>query len=290
LDVVDYVYPERLRALALSLPAAPGVYVFHGPSGGLPLYIGKSVNIRSRVLAHLRTPEEASLLRQTQHISCQRTVGEIGALLLESALIKQQQPLHNHKLRRTRQLCAWQITPDQPPRLVAAQHLDFAADHGLAPLFGLFPSRRAAHEWLRALAQAEGLCLAVLGLERPVAGRPCFRFQIQQCRGACCGRETPAEHAQRLRAAATTLQLRAWPRSAALALIERDIHDQAIHVIRNWCHLGTVASLPEARTLTRVTPHFDADAYKVLVRPVLTALAAPSPVQALWLDEAPGGG
>ncbi|MDR9963492.1 hypothetical protein KIF59_00345 [Enterobacter cloacae subsp. cloacae] len=30
------------------------MYIFHGESDTLPLYISKSVNIRSRVLSHLR--------------------------------------------------------------------------------------------------------------------------------------------------------------------------------------------------------------------------------------------
>ena len=49
-----YEYPEHLRPWLEELPKQPGVYIFHGESDTLPLYIGKSVNIRSRVLSHLR--------------------------------------------------------------------------------------------------------------------------------------------------------------------------------------------------------------------------------------------
>jgi excinuclease Cho len=52
-----------------ALPKQPGVYIFHGESDTLPLYIGKSVNIRSRVLSHLRTPDEAAMLRQSRRIT-----------------------------------------------------------------------------------------------------------------------------------------------------------------------------------------------------------------------------
>ena len=84
-----YEYPEHLRAALADMPAAPGVYTFHGAEGDLPLYIGKSVNLRNRLLAHLRTPDEARMLRQTRRISHIRTAGEIGALLLEARLIKE---------------------------------------------------------------------------------------------------------------------------------------------------------------------------------------------------------
>lgn len=35
------------------LPNSPGVYIFHGQEGDFPVYIGKSINLRSRVLSHL---------------------------------------------------------------------------------------------------------------------------------------------------------------------------------------------------------------------------------------------
>lgn len=50
-----YEYPEHLRSFLNDLPTRPWVYLFHGESDTMPLYIGKSINIRSRVLSHLRT-------------------------------------------------------------------------------------------------------------------------------------------------------------------------------------------------------------------------------------------
>ena len=64
-----YEYPEHLRPFLRELPAAPGVYLFHSDSDTMPLYIGKSVNIRSRVLSHLRTADEAAMLRQSRRIT-----------------------------------------------------------------------------------------------------------------------------------------------------------------------------------------------------------------------------
>ena len=60
-----YEYPSHLREAIENLPTEPGVYVFHGEDGDLPLYIGKSINLRHRVMSHLRTVEEARMLRQT---------------------------------------------------------------------------------------------------------------------------------------------------------------------------------------------------------------------------------
>ncbi|STR39839.1 excinuclease cho (excinuclease ABC alternative C subunit) [Klebsiella michiganensis] len=119
-----YEYPEHLRPWLEALPRQPGVYLFHGESDTLPLYIGKSVNIRSRVLSHLRTPDEAAMLRQSRRITWQRTAGELGALLLEAQLIKEQQPLFNKRLRQNRQLCSLRLA-DARPQVVYASELDF---------------------------------------------------------------------------------------------------------------------------------------------------------------------
>ena len=93
--------PESLAVL----PRTSGVYIFNG-EGTLPLYIGKSVDIRSRVLAHLRAEDEAEMIAQSRRVDFVETAGEIGALLLEARLIKQQSPLFNIRLRRLRNLCA----------------------------------------------------------------------------------------------------------------------------------------------------------------------------------------
>ena len=91
------------------LPHAPGVYIFHG-DGGLPLYIGKSIDIRARVLSHLRQADEARMLSLTRRIEALETAGEIGALLLESRLIKTLSPLFNQRLRRLKTLCSLRPT------------------------------------------------------------------------------------------------------------------------------------------------------------------------------------
>jgi excinuclease Cho len=88
--------------------------MFHGEEGELPLNIGKSVSIRIRLLSHLRNPDEARMLRQTRRITHICTAGEIGALLLEASMIKQQPPLLNQKPRRNRQLCSLQLVDRLP--------------------------------------------------------------------------------------------------------------------------------------------------------------------------------
>lgn len=266
-----YTYPEHLRQSLDTLPQAPGVYVFHGQEGDLPLYIGKSVSLRSRVLSHLRNPDEARMLKQTTRISHIRTAGEIGALLLEAQMIKAQHPLFNQKLRRNRQLCSLHLDPEGQPEVVYSKDIDFA----LAPdLFGLYGSRTAALQGLRDLADQHRLCYGALGLEKPAPGRGCFRSMLKQCAGVCCGQETQETHRARLLSALESGRVNCWPYAGAMGLVERwaDPHGPLtqIHVIRQWCYLGSVARVEDAAALGSVAAGFDADGYKILCKPVLS--------------------
>jgi excinuclease Cho len=264
-----YDYPAHLREAIRDLPCAPGVYVFHGAQGDLPLYIGKSVNLRSRVLAHLRNPDEARMLRMTSRISHHRTAGEIGALLLEASLIKRQFPLFNQKLRRNRQLCALSLR-DGIPEVVYSSEINFATT---PELFGLFPSRHAALEALREVAHQARLCHGALGLEKLKPGRPCFRATLRQCAGVCRGDEDPRSHHERLLASLDLMRVSCWPYPGAIGLVEQYAEDRQIHVVRNWCYLGSVASnahgIEEATKLSAVASDFDADGYRILCQSIV---------------------
>jgi excinuclease Cho len=269
-----YEYPSHLRDMVADLPSCPGVYVFHGEAGDLPLYIGKSINLRSRVLSHLRNPDEANLLRQTRRITHRCTAGEIGALLLEASLIKQQQPLLNQKLRRNRQLCSLRLL-NGLPEVVYSKDVNFATEPAL---FGLFASRHAAIEGLRQLADQHRLCYGALGLEKLKPGRACFRAAIKLCAGFCRGDESLAVHGQRLFTSLEGLRVACWPYPGAIGLTER--YEAAglkaicdIHVIRNWCYLGSASDLAKARELDVMAAGFDADGYKILCQPILSGNA-----------------
>lgn len=245
------------------------MYIFHAAEGTLPLYIGKSVNLRARLLSHMRNADEARMLRQAARISHIRTAGEIGALLLEAQLIKQQQPLYNQKLRRNRQLCALRLH-EGVPEVVYSRDMNFAME---PDLYGLYGSRTSALQGLRELADMHKLCYGALGLEKLAKGRACFRAMLNHCNGVCCGRESQADHEQRLLSALETLRVATWPYPGAIGLQERSDDMQQIHVVRNWCYLGSADTHQQARKLAKVAAGFDADGYKILCRPILTGTA-----------------
>ena len=90
--------PPHLRPDMSALPKDPGVYVFRD-ADGRPLYVGKSVCLRTRARAHFTTPGEWT--GEAEHVDYQPTHSELGALVLENRLIKALQPPGNKKLKKT---------------------------------------------------------------------------------------------------------------------------------------------------------------------------------------------
>ncbi len=253
-----------------ALPRSAGVYLFKG-EGSLPLYIGKSVDIRSRVLSHLRAEDEAEMMSQTNRVEFIQTAGEIGALLLESHLIKQLSPLFNIRLRRIRNLCSIHLSPTSDvlqPVVVTAKDLGVGEVEGL---YGLFGSVRAAQNKLRELADPHCLCLGLLGLEK-MGARGCFGLQVKSCLGACVGREDRAAHDARLLSALADLKVHAWPFADAIELIETQGDWTQRHRIQNWRYLGTTCSKSSAYPVN-VQKSFDLDTYKILVKPIMMGKA-----------------
>lgn len=276
----SFEYPHHIdRASLDALPSKPGVYIFRDGQDR-PLYVGKSVNIRSRVLSHLRTPGEARMLQRSRHVEFRRTAGDIGALLLESRLVKDLQPLHNKKLRRTREMCTLRLGAElkSVPEVVYARDHDFAKTEGL---YGLFATRKAALEKLREIVDAKMLCPALAGLETAVRGRACFSRQISRCLGACCGEESAENHYLRLRASLEEMRIVVWPYAGPMGIVEECDGWKQTHVVDCWFYIGSINHTADAPSIKcSVKRTFDVDTYNILVTPMLCGKLRIEPVDA----------
>jgi len=277
---VDRAVAELLRAQAVppnlaaedvdDLPESPGVYVFYGESD-LPLYVGKSVNLRSRVLSHFtgdaRLGKDMRLSQQVRRLEWIETVGELGALIQEAQLVKKLTPVHNRRLLRSADLCAYRFRPgdDTRPVLVSVREMDLGE---LEHVFGVFRSKRDAVNTLRGIAEGHGFCPRRLGLES--GNGPCFSHQLKKCRGVCAGKESEERHDLRLQAALTALRIRSWPFRGRIGVRETDpwTGRSEVHLLDRWCYLGTVRSDNELFDAAEVgnRPAFDLDTYKILTR------------------------
>jgi DNA polymerase-3 subunit epsilon len=268
--------PPQLDTNVADIPEGPGVYVFYGESP-LPLYVGKSVKLRSRVMSHFqaasRNAREMRIAQEIRRIEWVETAGELGALLLEARLVKEKQPIHNRQLRRENNLCAWRLeaNPNSRPLLTLVRGDDLAPAQ-FGSLYGPFRSKNQAQSHLRELAEAQGLCLQALGLESG-KGR-CFAHQIGHCKGVCCGEEAPERHHLRLQMALVSHKLQVWPFAGKVGLREHNARTGRtdIHLFDQWCHLATVHSDDELHDAlqSRSSPlAFDLDSYRLALKHVL---------------------
>ncbi len=270
------------------LPEAAGVYLFYGENP-LPIYVGKSVNLRERVGSHFAgdwlAETDLRLSQEIRRIEFEETAGELGALLREATLVKALLPAHNRKLRRKDEAGVLVLDADGPPRFVAAAAL---APAELAGAYGPFASKRGARETLRALAADHALCWRRLGLERRDEG-PCFQRQLKRCAGACVGAEDAAAHDARLCEALAPLAIPPWPAGGPALVREhapaRERTD--VHVLRDWCWLGTARDDGELAALLAAPPRpqFDIDVARLLLKRraagKLALLAVPDAAAAL---------
>ena len=94
--------PPSERPDLSTLPDDPGVYIFRDERG-TPVYVGKSVSLRSRARAHFCAP--AGWTEKAEIVDYRPTNSELGALVLENRLIKSWRPSGNKKLKRTDRYC-----------------------------------------------------------------------------------------------------------------------------------------------------------------------------------------
>lgn len=166
-----------------TLPCSPGVYLFSDEPGHL-LYVGKSVNLRDRVRSYFRkggghTRRTERLKREVQHIEVYHTGSELEALLLESRLIKERQPIYNVRGRRYEHYPFLKLTAERYPRLMVTRVLEEDGSR----YFGPFHSASYLTEALEHLQPVFGLRTCSVLPERP-----CLQLDLARCAGPCTGR------------------------------------------------------------------------------------------------------
>ncbi|MBV8046426.1 MAG: ethanolamine utilization protein, partial [Paludibacterium sp.] len=158
--------------------------------------------------------------------------------------LKTLRPRLNAKGRMASEVCTVGLVPGEDgflrPEIV---HGGVLPSSGATPHYGLFRTPRDAKKALKELAQSQGLCQWVLGVERVTSrkGQPCDGRGAGRCQGACIGRESAAAHNARLQSALARLAERDWPYPGAVAIVERDEVSGLVaeHHFDRWCYLGS---------------------------------------------------
>lgn len=271
-SLTDVIITSHGQALD-EAPRFTGVYRFFDGDDTL-LYVGKSVDIRARLQQHFlegRQPgRHQRIMQQVRRIDCTPTAGEVGALLIENAAIKNETPLYNRRQRQIRKLWTVQLKSAASGFLQAVAADFFPEADRSSDCYGLYHNKRHIDATLRRHARDHGLCLRMLGLDK---GRgPCFQYQLGRCDGACAGVETATEHNARLLSALDRDRIAAWPFLGPLALLERNVQPMAgqpsehYHLVEHWAYLGTFSDLKALKRATQGENRcFDRDAYRLLL-------------------------
>lgn len=194
--ITDTVPHHRRRKahLADGLTTGPGVYMFLGPSHDI-LYVGRSVNVRSRVRSYFtasesrrRIGEMVDIARGVRQVPCPT---EIEAQVRELRLIDEHEPPYNRRSRRQSRRPWLRLTDEPFPRLsivTTPPALD-------VPALGPFPTREAARRCADALEHTFALRRCTVRMPRDGHRRSCTLGEMGRCGGPCAGVRDVAEYA-----------------------------------------------------------------------------------------------
>ncbi len=189
---------DELRKRVAGLPATPGVYLYRDAKGNI-LYVGKAVNLRSRVGSYFSGGDGRyqipKLVARIADIEVLLTPTGKDALLLENELIKQHKPPFNLRLRDDKQYQALRLDlKEEWPRLAVVRR--FKKDG--AQYFGPYTSSKSLREALSNLRRIFPLrsCSKATFNDYARRGRPCLEWEMKRCAAPCCDRVTPEAYAE----------------------------------------------------------------------------------------------
>lgn len=200
------------------LPTTAGVYIFR--KAGVPIYIGKANNLRSRVGQHFKAGGKSgkftALADQLEFISARN---EVEALVLEANLIKQHRPHYNVLLKDDKHYPFLKLTNEAFPMLIVTRRV---LKDG-ASYYGPYPDASAVRR-VKNLIDTMFPLRKNSGLPMQKKTRPCLNFHMGRCLGPCIDKAEREEykkvvddvkHLLEGKAATVTARLREDMRQAA---------------------------------------------------------------------------
>jgi DNA polymerase-3 subunit epsilon len=184
---------RRRKVDCSALPDEPGVYIFRNAEGQ-PLYVGKSVSIRSRAKAHfLPSSPDTGWVTQAEIADHVETVSELGALLTEHRLIRELKPPGNVRSKHDDNWVYLRCRLDIAfPILEVAPEPAPGRAINVGPLHGRF----AAAELVEQLTSLFALRHCGRGLPR--REHPSAYGQMGRCLSPCLGDLDPNAYRRRL--------------------------------------------------------------------------------------------
>ncbi len=170
-------------------PQTIGIYMFLAPpkphsdtaKGGRNrkeiVYIGKSINLRARLLSHLENAKldakEAAIINNATEIRVVPVESEFKALIVESQLIQKHRPRYNRIWMDDKSYLYIKVTVKETYPKIAMVRRE---DDGQSRYFGPFSSIRVAEKILKEIRKVVPYCA-----QKEIGKRPCFYSKIGLC-------------------------------------------------------------------------------------------------------------
>lgn len=205
-DIILYYFFMKKSILEnqlQNLPQTPGVYFFRDAAGKI-LYIGKATNLKSRVASYFRGARTArpieTMIHEVADIAVEETDSVLEALILESNLIKKQQPKYNVKEKDDKSFAYFVITKEEFPRVLIMRKTNIDAIQNSA-VFGPYTSKyqmQVALKIMRRIFPFHAL--------KQKSEKGCLDFQLGLCPGPYAGAISREEYRKNIRAISLILQ------------------------------------------------------------------------------------
>lgn len=201
---------DELKEVAHRLPGHSGVYKFKD-SSGVVIYVGKAVNLRSRVSSYFNSSSDHTYKVKTmvRHIFAIEVIivgDERDALLLENNLIKELQPRYNILLKDSKTYPWICITSEPFPKIISTR----TQLKGTGEYYGPYASVGVQRVLLQLIHTLYPIrtCKLKLTSENIARGNfsVCLKYHMGHCRGGCVGKESEEEYREHVQSAREILK------------------------------------------------------------------------------------
>jgi DNA polymerase-3 subunit epsilon len=221
----------KLIDLIATAPNSIGVYYMHRANGTI-IYIGKSKNIKKRLLQHFTNDNRKSIKIQLEvaSVSYELTGNDLIAQLKESEEIKHNKPMFNHALKKS--IFQYQLASykdDEGYINLKVEKTDLRKK-----LITTFTNYQQAKSHMFKITEEYHLCQKLTGLHKSEAA--CFLYSLKQCNGACVNEESVEEYNNRVN---QYIQKHSYE-SQDMLIIDRgrDIDERSVILIENGVYKG----------------------------------------------------
>ena len=191
--------PSKYLNIIDELPTETGVYYIYNEAGSI-IYIGKSKNIKKRVLSHLtsKSRKAEKIQKAIFRVTYELCGNECLAFLKEQHEIKKNQPRLNHALKYRHFAMGIRRDVSSPYHRLLVEQV-----HQDRQYLDVFKNKKEAEGRLRYWLEEFSLCAQHTSFAR--AQGACFRKGINKCQGACVGEEHCDAYNTKVQAVAESL-------------------------------------------------------------------------------------